>query len=158
MIESWDLSHRLRQRPRKVLLVFFFCMTLFPAALLFHTGVEPCCIMITAVQFEAVYSQQTLRTSGSTSSALIQGAFPLSLLWLRHLYPRRRCPSCNRHFYPRGKCPLKSHWALLWDTRIWFQADVALLRRQCKVFNLVSDGKSRNEGSLLVSLTVKEQE
>lgn len=111
---------------------------LYPAALLFHTPKQLSLVAswlqlfhnkLCGLKQSAVYSQQTLRTSV---------LYPR--LWFRTL--------SSSHFYDRdifiwgegahpiidiytwgGKCPLKSHWALFWETRIWFQSDVALLRR-----------------------------
>lgn len=120
-----------------------FCVTLYPAALFFHTQLSLVASWLHRQLFQdklCSFSQQTLWTNGFTSSALIQGTFLFWLLWLRHFYPRRRCPSCNWHFSPRGKVSIIK--SLSSPLR-------ALLRWECKVFNLVSD-KSRNEGSLTV--------
>lgn len=68
---------------------YILCVTLYPAALLFHTPKQLSLVAswlqlfhnkLCSLKQSVVYSQQTLRTSGFTSPALIQDTFLISLL------------------------------------------------------------------------------
>lgn len=112
--------------------------------------------MITAVPQQTMQFEFRVPGNPQDKWLHIMLIFDSGLLFSSHFcdrgtfYPkkrrRKRCPSCNRHFLPEAKVSIKKSLSSPpRETRIWFQSDVALLRRECNVFNLVSEEKKQKK-------------